>query len=218
MMKKAPKKIKYLLIATVIAVQIVAAGFAGIPVTGATTSTSDVRGDPAQSNPESKDFIEFVNSVTDGEAGVVRGLYSEDVLGYPVIQQPSGQPNFVSATDGVVTEFGMASEYGTTGILAHNYLAGSSFFSLQINDVVQLIYGDGSVKEYKIAEVLSYQALSPDSASSSFVDLNTGETLTSTQLFKRVYTGSHHLTLQTCIEKGSEDSWGRLFIIAEPVS
>jgi len=27
--------------------------------------------------------------------------------------------------------------------------------------------------------------------------------------------GGHHLTLQTCIQQDGEDSWGRLFIIAD---
>jgi hypothetical protein len=66
--------------------------------------------------------------------------------------------------------------------------------------------------------VLEYQALSPKSASSSFKNVVSGDTLTATQLFQRVYTGEPHLTLQTCIQVGSEDSWGRLFIIAEPLA
>ena len=102
-------------------------------------------------------------------------------------------------------------------MLAHNYLAGADFFTLNIGDQIQVVYGDGSVHVYQIADIQSYQALSPNSASSNFVDLATSDRLTATQLFKRVYMGSHHLTLQTCIQQGSEDSWGRLFIIAYPV-
>lgn len=229
-MMKASNKINKLIIFSVIAVQIFTVGFSGIPVTGLIYSQNDVMNDPVESNPDSSDspvdtstndkvaaLKQFVDSVIDGESGTIRGLYTEDVFGYPVIQQPSSKPAFVSEINDVVTEFAMASQYGTTGMLAHNYLAGTAFFSLEVEDFIQVVYGDGSIKEYKVVDVLSFQALSPDSASSSFLNLETGETLTSTQLFKQVYTGSHHLTLQTCIEKGSEDSWGRLFVIAEPV-
>ena len=159
----------------------------------------------------------FVQSLIDGSAGTIRGLFVEDKFAYPVVQQPSGNAGFVSTTEEVVTDFAMPRQYGVTGLLAHNYLAGADFFSLNIGDLIQVVYGDGSIQVYRIADIQSYQALSPSSASSNFVDLATSDQLTATQLFKRVYMGSHHLTLQTCIQQGSEDSWGRLFIIAYPV-
>lgn len=159
----------------------------------------------------------FVQSLIDGSSDTIRGLYVEDKFAYPVVQQPSGNAGFVSTTDDVITDFAMPRQYGVTGLLAHNYLAGADFFTLNIGDQIQVVYGDGSVQVYQIADIQSYQALSPNSASSNFVDLATSDRLTATQLFKRVYMGSHHLTLQTCIQQGSEDSWGRLFIIAYPV-
>ena len=118
--------------------------------------------------------------------------------------------------EGEITQFSIPNKYGNTGLLAHNYLSGRHFFGLGIGDVVQLVYGDREIKEYQIADIQRYQALQPDSPSSQFLDLNTGEKLSATQLFKRVYMGNHHLTLQTCIQEGLEDSWGRLFIIAKP--
>ena len=228
---KASNKTKYLLIISIIALQVFTAGFSAIPVTGNQPVAFEVRHDPVESSPESNDanidssntdkssaLKEFVDSVIDGNSGVIRGIYADENFGYPVIQQPSSKPAFVSEINGVVTQFALASQYGTTGMLAHNYLAGDAFFDLQVEDIVEVVFGDGSVKQYQISNILSYQALSPNSASSNFVDLNTGETLTATQLFKRVYSGSHHLTLQTCIANGSEDSWGRLFLIAEPIA
>lgn len=159
----------------------------------------------------------FVQSLIDGNSNTIRGLYVENKFAYPVVQQPSGNAGYVSTTDDVITDFAMPRQYGVTGLLAHNYLAGADFFSLNIGDLIQVVYGDGSIQVYQIADIQSYQALSPNSASSNFVDLATSDQLTATQLFKRVYMGSHHLTLQTCIQQGSEDSWGRLFIIAYPV-
>jgi len=159
----------------------------------------------------------FITTVADGESGVIRGVYSENNFALQIIQQPSGQAGFVSTIEGVVTQFNMPSQYGIAGLLAHNYLSGRHFFGLGMGDIVQLVYGDGDVKDYQIVDIQRYQALQPDSPNSQFLDINTGKKISATQLFKRVYTGNHHLTLQTCIQKGSEDSWGRLFIIANPI-
>jgi len=163
------------------------------------------------------EFLSFIDSVKNDIQGVIRGVYSQDEFALPVVQQPAGQNGFVSTIDGVVTQFALPSKYGTTGLLAHNYLSGKHFYQLEIGDVVDIVYGDGSVRSYVIEDIQKYQALQPKSPSSSFQDLDTGAKLTATQLFKKVYMGSHHLTLQTCIQKGSEDSWGRMFIIANPI-
>ena len=168
--------------------------------------------------PDNKAAInDFISTVSDGAPGVIRGVYSENNFGLRIIQQPSGRAGFVSAIEGVVTQFSMPNQYGITGLLAHNYLSGRHFFGLRMGDIVQLVYGDGDIKEYQIVDIQRYQALQPDSTTSKFLDLNTGEKLSSTQLFNLVYMGNHHLTLQTCIQEGSEDSWGRLFIIANPI-
>ena len=166
---------------------------------------------------EESSINNFVSTVADGVAGVIRGLYSKNNFALQVIQQPSGQAGFVSSIEGVATQFSITNQYGITGLLAHNYLSGRHFFGLEIGDIVQIVLGNGEVKGYQIAEIQRYQALQPDSSISQFLDLNTGEKLSATQLFRRVYMGNHHLTLQTCIQEGSEDSWGRLFIIANPI-
>ena len=160
---------------------------------------------------------DFISTVADGATGIIRGVYSENNFALQIIQQPSGQAGFVSTIEGVATQFSMPSKYGVTGLLAHNYLSGRHFFGLEIGDIVQLVYGDGDIKEYQIADIQRYQALQPNSPNSQFQNLNTGERISATQLFKRVYMGNHHLTIQTCIQEGSEDSWGRLFIIANPI-
>jgi len=229
MMKVSKISFKYLLIAALL-LQMLVSGINYIPVTGGQVGQFDILIDPVESNPDSNEssinnsetakaaiLQEFVNSVADGEAGIIRGIYAEDNFKYPVIQQPSSQPAFVSEHEDMLTEFSLSKKYGVTGMLAHNFLAGLSFFTLETDDILQVVFGDGTIQTYTITEILKYQALSPDSPTSSFLDLDSGETLTATQLFKRVYTGTHHLTLQTCIQVGSEDSWGRLFLIAEPL-
>jgi hypothetical protein len=73
------------------------------------------------------------------------------------------------------------------------------------------------VSGYKVTSIVKFQALSPNSPSSKFVDLSTGDTLSASTLFKQVYGGDPHLVLQTCIAQDNEPSWGRMFVIAEPV-
>lgn len=162
-------------------------------------------------------FADFVSSVVNGKGNEIRGIYSESEFAFPVVKQPAGNAGYVSTLEGVVTEFSMAKKYGVTGIVAHNYLAGGDFFTLEIGEVIEVVYGDGEIMRYEITSIQSYQALSPNSATGQFVDLATSEKISASQLFKRVYMGSQHLTLQTCIQQGTVDTWGRLFIIAEPI-
>jgi hypothetical protein len=159
---------------------------------------------------------DFAETVKDGKSGL-RGVYVADVMAFRVVQQPKHQNGYVSAIKGVVTQFGMASNYGTIGLLAHNFAAGAEFSKVNTGNLVTVIYGDGTMKVFKVTKIVQYQALQSNSASSNFLDLSTNEKLSAGSLFKMIYGGKAHLTLQTCIAKGNESSWGRLFIIAEPV-
>jgi hypothetical protein len=181
-----------------------------IPVTG-TVLTNKVN----SSETSLLSLEAFAEAVKDGNASKIKGLYAEDTFMLRVIQQPSGKPGFVSPVEGVATQFSMASTNNVTGMLAHNFSSGRFFFDLALEDEIDVVYGDGTIKQYKITMVKKYQALSPKSAASDFVDLETKEKLTATGLFSKMYSGKHHLTLQTCIQEGTEDSWGRLFVIAE---
>ena len=172
----------------------------------------------AGSNSEATlpNFSEFSQLVQNGEADVLRGVYVANTLALPVIQQPSGNPGYVSNYEGQLTQFSMASQFGNLGLLAHNHLAGKSFSQLAVGQEVRLVYGNGNVEYFVITEILGYQALQPTSVQSAFRDLATDETITAEQLFKRVYTGDRHVTFQTCIEQNGNLSWGRLFIVATP--
>lgn len=161
-------------------------------------------------------FINFSKSVQNGQKDVLRGVYVDKVLALPIVQQPIGNAGYVSSTDGEATQFGMVSQYGNIGLLAHNLLSGKSFSALTAGQEVSLVYGDGHVEYFVVKEVLRYQALQPNSPYSSFKNLGKDETLTAEQMFKRVYFGSHHLTFQTCIQAEGNLSWGRLFVIAVP--
>lgn len=162
-------------------------------------------------------FPDFSQTVQNGQANVLRGVYVNDVLALPVVQQPSGNAGFVSSSDDKTTQFRMASQFGNIGLLAHNHLAGRSFSQLAIGDEVLMIYGDGRVEHFVVQEVLKYQALQPNSPYSSFRNLDKNETINAEQMFKRVYFGDYHVTFQTCIDAEGNASWGRLFVIAVPM-
>jgi hypothetical protein len=163
------------------------------------------------------DFRDFSKSVQNNQAGVLRGVYVPDVLAFPVIQQPVGNPGYVSPEDGQITQFSMPSPFGNVGLLAHNNLSGRFFSRLAVGQEVRLVYGDGKVEYFLITQILQFQALDPTSPYSSFRDLSNAEKLTAEQLFNKVYRGDRHVTFQTCIEANGEPSWGRLFVIALPM-
>jgi hypothetical protein len=162
------------------------------------------------------DYQSFVALVRNGEKGVLRGVYVPGVLALPIVQQPVGNPGFVSQKNDEVTQFKMAAEAGIVGLLAHNYLSGAIFTNLSIGQEVRLIYGDGAVEYFEIDQILQYQALQPFSPNSEFRDLETNVTITAEQLFGKVYRGEKHVTFQTCIDANGNSSWGRLFVIAQP--
>jgi hypothetical protein len=161
---------------------------------------------------------EFVESLENGNAWQIVGIYVEDKFDLSVVLQPSSNPGFISGLEGTATQFSMASDYGTIGMLAHNYLAGEYYSELISGDNVYVIYGDGSVDQFIVREIKQYQALSPYSAYSNFVDLDTDDFLNVEQLFYSIYQGDGELVFQTCIDNEGIDTWGRYFVIAEPVS
>ncbi len=169
--------------------------------------------------PDFPSLPEFASSVQNSNGMQVTGIYIADVMAMPVVQQPANQPGFVSTTPETLTQYAAAAKYGTTGLLAHNTLAGSTFASLSHGALITLVYGDGHTQRYVVSKVKKYQALAPTSAYSQFIDLaQPYHTLTSTDLFNQTYKLGNVLILQTCIANGNEASWGRLFVIAEPVS
>jgi hypothetical protein len=161
----------------------------------------------------------FATKVMTGNAGTIAGVFVDDEFELPVVQQPSGAPGFVSSQNGVVTQFGMASQYGSIGILAHNTLSGAFFFDLQPGEQIYLVYGDGSTEHYQVTSVRHFQALQPNSDYSEFLDLdNNGAYYSVGDLFYDVYAQPGQLVLQTCIAANGVSSWGRLFVLAEKVS
>jgi hypothetical protein len=147
------------------------------------------------------------------------GLFHPLLLQAEIIQQPKNNPAFVSTDAQKLTQFSLAGQYGVTALLAHNYLIGEAFFKIKEGDVLTLVYGDKTFQEYRVAEIRRYQALTPTSPYSKFINLADPDkkVITAADLFYDIFTQKGTLILQTCIEKDGELSWGRLFIIAKPL-
>jgi hypothetical protein len=161
-------------------------------------------------------FEEFVASVTNGYARLVTGVFVPDVLALPVLQQPNGNPAHITTKENAATQFGIASDYGAIGILAHNFLAGEQFVQLKKGMKVYVVYGDGSYKSFVVDKIRHFQALQPNSPRSNFLDLdNSNAQLSADQLFHQTYGQSGSVVLQTCIEDNGINTWGRLIIIAK---
>jgi hypothetical protein len=158
----------------------------------------------------------FVSQIKNGQADDLRGVYVPEILAARVVQQPMGKNEFVSPRQGIATQFGLASQFGSTGLLAHNYLAGESFSLLKEGQKFYLIYGSGRTSAFVVKEILKYRALEPTSTSSDFVDLENSDLLTASELFSKIYDRQGQVIFQTCIYAEGNRAWGRLFVIAEP--
>ena len=162
------------------------------------------------------DLSSFITGISNSNTEELRGIYVTGTMALTVVQQPGDNAGFVSTTEKTVTQFGMVNQFGNIGLLAHNYLAGQNFFSLVPGQMIYLVYGNGKVSTFVITQVLRYQAYEPYNPYSYFRNLDTGLEYSAEDVFRQVYMGDHHLTLQTCIAENGESSWGRLFVIAVP--
>jgi hypothetical protein len=193
--------VKFCLVAALFAATISPAVSPLVPVTGAAPLAP-------QSAPTLTAARPLVSTISDP------GVFS-----FAVVQQPAGQPGFVSTETQKVTEFGLASKYGSQGFLAHNNLAGAKFSSVEVGDVITLSYTDGTTDNFQVTQLRRLQAVSPNSPTSRFLDLdNNNASLSAVDLFYETYGVKDVLVMQTCIANGAELSWGRLFIVATPVT
>jgi hypothetical protein len=188
---------------------------------GLTNSPVSLQNGPSISvRPVFPGLGEFAGVVANGDPKQIVGVYIENQFSLPVIQQPDRQPAYVSEQDGLVTQFRLPSEYGTVGLLAHNYLSGRLFELIQLDDEAVLLHGDGQGDVYRVIRIERYQAIDSTNPYSQFIDLTdlSGKQLSSGSLFKQIYTSPNQLVFQTCIAAYGDSSWGRLFITAKKVS
>ncbi len=167
----------------------------------------------SQANP----LIHYAAAHAGDQDGVI-GVVAAGDFSFPVVQQDGEGSVTVNAARNTVTQFGMAASLGNIGLLAHNYLAGRSFFDLKVGQRVYLVYGTGMVEAFTVSKILRYQALTPRSPYSEFREADGDTVITAEEMFYIAYGGSFHVTFQTCIAQDGDNSWGRLFVIAEPVA
>lgn len=169
--------------------------------------------------PQAKltDLSNFVAHVSNGQSEVIRGVYAPQLFAFPVIQQPKNNPIFVSNKHNLVTQFQNASRNNVTGLLAHNYLAGSLFYKLAPGHEVMIVYGDSAIQHYRVISIHNFQKLNPASLQSRLIDLSTGEELATAEVFNRFYRGQHHIVLQTCLKHNGRWDWGLTFVVATPL-
>lgn len=188
---------------------------AAIPVTGDAADNTVI---PVTALPTLTSFVDRLPAPINSSASGLAGLYVQDKFALSIMQQPAGSPGFISEQNDVVTQFAMASQYGTTGLLAHNYLAGAYFSQIEMGQTIVLVNNDKSLAYYKVEKIESFQALQPTSPYSDFRVLDGSDrVLTATEMFTNIYMQSGKLVLQTCIEEAGDLSWGRLFITATPI-
>jgi hypothetical protein len=181
-----------------------------IPITGSTCEKNPYFTSPNASK------LAFISQVMNGNAEQVTGLWLPNLTGLVVQEQPAGQPGFVTDQPGTVTNFQLAADYGSMGLLAHVYLAGAFFNTLDVNHIITIVYGDGSMDKYRVTEIRQYQALDPDNTLTDFTSIdNWGKKISQEDLFYEVYSHPGRLILQTCIVNNNDNLWGRKFIIAE---
>ena len=89
-------------------------------------------------------------------------VYVPGILANGVVQQPAGDPAFISSKRDLLTQFQQASQLGSTGVLAHNFLAGAQFSEIKPGQVIYLIYGDGRTAVFVVRDALSLSGPATD--------------------------------------------------------
>jgi hypothetical protein len=171
---------------------------------------------PSLALTQTADLQKFSRRVANGEPDTLCGLYVPGVLALRVVQQPTGDPSFISTEDGTATQFQKVNAFDAVGLLAHNTLAGRDFFKLTPGQDLVLTFGDGRAEHYRISETADYQRLTLADLRSDFLSLATHEQQTADQVFAKFYRQAHRLTLQTCLKRENVPDWGVHFVVADP--
>ncbi|KAA3648086.1 MAG: hypothetical protein DWQ07_03580 [Chloroflexi bacterium] len=122
--------------------------------------------------------------------------------------------NKAPSTGGVVGQYAYAASKGSIGLIAHNYLAGASFYSLTAGTEVTVDFSDGTTQTFVVQTARRYQATDPDDYGKPFIDQR-GKQVSTRQVFNQNYKQGK-VTFQTCITKDGINTWGLVFIIAVP--
>lgn len=187
-----------------------------IPATGESSAARLISSSPPAHTPAI-----FSSRLAGRSSRQITQVTVPDLFSFQVVEQPANNPAYVSSAADTLTHFRTAEKYGTIGILAHNHLAGAQFFDLILGDRIDLVMaeedGGQAVRSFWVFSIREFQAASPNSPYSEFIDLKTDQRYSASQLFLEIYGNDGLLVLQTCLSRDGVDSWGRIFVIASPV-
>lgn len=111
-----------------------------------------------------------------------------------------------------VGQYAQALKKKAIGLLAHNFAAGASFFTLTAGDEVIITFSNGTSKTYVVYNVMSYEATKAGDFSKPFINAR-GKIVSAKQVFNKAYK-SGTVTFQTCIARNGHASWGVIFVQA----
>jgi hypothetical protein len=135
---------------------------------------------------------------------------------FTIVQQPQGNPLYVSPDAGVVTQhsgiYCGGKDIPAYGFLAHGEQAGQYFGELQKDDLIAVKF-EAKVLYFRVSEVRRYYALDPYKNTSPLKNIETGITeMDAYKLGGQIYCNpARRLVLQTCFDGVK----GRMFIIAD---
>ncbi len=209
-------RLALLLLALIITLTAYYPAYASPIPAGPVVAPDNTGGVLSQQERERAALHSFIHAVKDPQReSIPVAVFAPGVLANPIQQQPAGNPVFVSNQPEAITQFRLATEQGSLGLLAHNTLAGELFYKLDAGDKLYVVYGDGHYERYVIYNYNDYRAVTPR----LFEDLKTGKRYSDYDVFYRVYSGEgNKLVLQTCLEKDGNYTWGRRFVFAIKVS
>lgn len=166
---------------------------------------------PVTGNSQVQQTVLFpqITKAQNASAGVVSQVSVANKFTYQVVQSGNNAP-----AGNVVGQYAYAANRGSIGLLAHNYAAGASFYTLNNGDEVLITYNNGTTKRFIVSNVLRFQASDPNDFSQPFFSSN-GKELTAKQVFSQAYK-TNWVTFQTCIQNGGSPTWGLLFVQATP--
>lgn len=127
---------------------------------------------------------------------------------FSVVQQPNQL--WVSSQKNVLTQYELAGELGTYGILAHSEYAGKQFRKLDLGETVSVKFENETVADYIVGEI-SYFSVVPRGNTADYIESSTGLTYTFLDMMKRFYMNENKITFQTCVGKN-----GLVLVVAYP--
>lgn len=162
-------------------------------------------------------FVPLVLHDSAADPNTIYGVYAPNLFAFWVVQQPPGDGEYISSGPLEVTQFASAASFGTIGLLAHGgtFLAGKEFYRLLPDDLIALIYGDGTIVDYRVTATDWWTVLDPDTRTTFYLPAE-DTTIDWTRLYFRYYAVDGQLTLQTCFEVDGRATGGLLFVTAQP--